>query len=61
MYLDTLAHARFALGEVETAVKLETLPVKLAGDHSLRADAEAALRRFKKALEGAELSAKTPE
>ncbi|MCH7871749.1 MAG: hypothetical protein IID33_08610 [Planctomycetes bacterium] len=61
MYVDTYAHARFALGEVETAVKLEARAVKLAGDNDRRGEAEAALERFKKALEGAKLSVKTPE
>lgn len=61
MFVDTLAHARFALGDVETAVKLETLAVKLAGDNDRRGEAEAALKLFKQALERGELSVKTPE
>lgn len=61
MYVDTFAHARFALGEVETAVKLEARAVELAGDNDRRGEAEAALKRFKKALHSTELSVKTPE
>jgi hypothetical protein len=42
-------------------VKLETLAVKLAGDHDRVGEAKEALARFKKALEGGKLSVKRPE
>jgi hypothetical protein len=46
MYLDTLAHARFALGDRAGAVELQRKALELVGNGPRRAEVERALRRF---------------
>lgn len=48
MYLDTLAHARFALGDVEAAIELERRALENCKDNR-RGEAEKALKRFEEA------------
>ena len=50
LFVDTLALAIFEQGDIERAIEMETLAIRLAGDDPQRGDAEKALARFKKAL-----------
>ncbi|GMU80372.1 MAG: hypothetical protein AMXMBFR47_02430 [Planctomycetota bacterium] len=49
MYVDTLAHAYFALGQRDKAIELERKALKLCGSDPRRGEVEAALRRFEAA------------
>lgn len=49
MYVDTLALARFLVGEVETAITLERRALDLCEDRGRRDELEAALQRFETA------------
>jgi tetratricopeptide (TPR) repeat protein len=48
MYLDTLAHARFALGDIDAAIELERKALENCKDNR-RGEAEKALKRFEEA------------
>lgn len=50
-YVDTLAHAYFALGDVKEAVRLERRAVKLAEGDGRASEARQALEKFEKALD----------
>ncbi len=50
-YVDTLAHAHFALGDVKEAIRLERRAVELAKGDTRVSEARQALEKFEKALE----------